>query len=112
MNQFARLDMPNFNETGLERQDVRVIQRESLRCSFPSNLPIRSGTPSVAINEETKVRVVEEELAVEPLNVDGFDIFFARNKVERCVGLVEQRLSLGGFQRDDLETSSAANAEC
>ena len=111
VNQFTGLDVPNFDETRLERQNVWIIQRESLRRAFPCDLPIRSRTPAVAVNEKAEVGIVEEELPIQTFYVDGSDILLTCDEVERRIGLVEQGLSLGGFQRDDFEAFGTSDTK-
>lgn len=89
MHTRTRLHMPNFDEARLKSQYVRIRQGKRLRLAFPGNLPVLPGSPAVSIDEEGEVGIVEEKLAVEPLDVDGFGIFLSGDKVERCVGLVE-----------------------
>ena len=64
MNQLTRLDVSDLNETWLKGQDVWIAQRKCLWLAFPSDLPIRSDTPSVAVDEETEVGIVEQEFSV------------------------------------------------
>ena len=88
MNQFARLNVSYLNEIRFESQDVGVVECESLRRSFPLNLPVLSRSPPVAIDKEGEVGVVEEELAVQTLYVDRFDILLSCDKVQGSVSLV------------------------
>ena len=64
MNQFARLNMSNLNEAWLERENVRIAQCKRCRCPFPLDLPVLSGPPAIAIDEEAEVRIIEEEIGV------------------------------------------------
>lgn len=98
MDQFTGFNVSDLDKARLKGEDVGVVQRKCLRCSFPLNLPILSCSPSITIDEETKVRVVEQELAIQSLDVDWLYVLFARHKVERGIGLVEERLSLCGFK--------------
>ncbi len=88
MDKLARLDMSDFYEARLERQNVGVAKGEGLRSTFPLYLPVRSCPPAIAIHEKAEVGIVQEELSVETLNMDGTNVFFASDEIERCVGLV------------------------
>ena len=88
MNQFARLNVSYLNEIRLKRQNVGVVQRESLWRSFPLNFPVLSRSPAVTVDEEGEVGIVEEELAVQTLYVDRLDVFLSCDKVQRGIGLV------------------------
>lgn len=85
-------------------------EREGLWPSFPIDQPIWSGSPSIPVDKERKVRIMEEKFAVEPFNRDRDDIL-ASDEVKRSVGMVEKGLSLQGFQAHDLEAARAGNAE-
>lgn len=82
MDQLARLDMPDLDEAGLKGQDVGVAEREGMWSAFPLDLPIGPCAPAVAVDEEAKVGVVEEKFAIETLDVDGTNVFLARDKIE------------------------------
>lgn len=69
MDQLARLDMADLDEVRLERQNVRVRQRKRVGRAFPRDLPVGSRAPSVAVDEEREVAVVEKELAVDRKSV-------------------------------------------
>ena len=107
----ACLDVSNLDEAGLEREDVRVGQRKRRRLTLPADLPLRTRAPAVPVHEEGKVRVVEQEVAVQALDVYRLDVFPSRDKVQRRVGLVEQRLRLQGLEADHLKALGAADAE-
>lgn len=89
MNQFTRLNVPNLNEAGLERKDIRIIQRKRLRCSFPGDFPVLSCTPSIPIDEEAEVGIIEKEFSIEALDMDRFDVFSSSDEIKRGIGLVE-----------------------
>ena len=112
MNQLTRLNMPDLNETRLKGQDVRIVERETLRRAFPLDLPVGSCSPAIAIHKEAEIRVIEQELPVQTFYMDGLYALLSRDEVERGVSLVEQRLAFSGFQGHNLEAASAANAEC
>lgn len=82
VNQFAGLNVPNFDKVGLKRQDIWVRQRERIRSAFPRDFPIRTCPPPIAVDEEGEVAVVEKELSVHTLNVDGLDVFFPCDEIE------------------------------
>lgn len=111
MDQLARLDVTDLDEARLERQDVGVAQGKSLGSAFPLDLPVGSCTPAIAIHEEAEIGVVEEEFAVKTLDVDGPDVLFTRHKVKGSVSLVQERLTFGGFERDNFETFGASYAK-
>lgn len=98
VNQFARLNVSYLNEIRLKGQDVGVVERECLWCALPLNLPVLASAPAVSIDEEAEIGVVEKEFAVQSLDMDGFDVLLARDKVKRCVGLVEEGLSFCGLE--------------
>ena len=75
------VNISDFNEVGLECQDPRVRQGEALRLPFPVNSPIWSGSPSIAVDEERELRIIEQELAIEALNMDWSDVLLSRDKV-------------------------------
>lgn len=81
VNQFAGFNVSDLDEAGLEREDVWVIQCKRLWCAFPGDFPIRPSPPAVSVDKETKVGVIEQELAIQPLDVDGLDVFFPRDKI-------------------------------
>ena len=87
-----RNNVPNLDKTRLKGQNVRIGQRKSLRLALPDNLPVRPRAPAVAVHKEGELGVVEEELTVEPLDVDGLGVLFQGDEVEGGVGLVEQGL--------------------
>lgn len=110
VNELARLNMSYFDKIWLERQNVGVVESKCLGCALPLNPPVLSCSPTVSIDEERELGVVEQEFSIQPLYVDGLDIFSSRHKVQGCVGLIEQRLALRGLKRDDFEATSTANA--
>lgn len=77
----ARIYVSHLDETRLERKDVGVRQRKRRGRAFPVDLPLRPGPPAVPVDEERELRVVEEELAVQPLDVDRLGVFLHRNEV-------------------------------
>lgn len=107
----AGLDVADLDEAGLEGEDVRVRERERVRLPLPVDLPVRARAPAVPVHEEGEVGVVEQEVAVEALDVDGLDVLAARDEVERGVGLVQQRLALERLEAHDLEAARAADAQ-
>lgn len=75
------LHMPDLDEARFERENVWIRQRKGLRLPFPGDLPIGTCTPPVPIDEERELRVIEKKLAVETLEMDGFDVFFACDEI-------------------------------
>ena len=82
VNQFARFDVPDFNESRLKCKHVGIIEGKRLRRTLPLNLPVGSCPPAVAIHEEAKVGIVEQKLAVQPFNVNRLHVLSASDKVE------------------------------
>ena len=111
MDASARLHMSNLNEARFKSQDIGVRQRERLRLSLPGDAPIGSGAPPVPIDEEGEIGVIEQELAVQALDMDRFRLLLARHEVQRRVRLVEQRLGLERLQTDDLEAAGTGNTQ-
>ena len=111
MDTSARLHMSNLDEARFESQDIGVRQRERLRLSLPGDAPIGSGAPPVPIDEEGEIGVIEQELAVQALDMDRFRLLLARHEVQRSVRLVEQRLGLERLQADDLEAAGTGNTQ-
>ena len=56
--------MSNLDEARLERENVRITQCKRCRGSLPLDLPILSSAPAIAIDEEAKVGIIEEEIGV------------------------------------------------
>jgi hypothetical protein len=77
----VRIDVSNFNEVGLECQYPRIRESKALWQAFPINSPIRSGPPTIAVDEERKLGVVQEELAVEAFDMDWPNIFLSSDEV-------------------------------
>ena len=111
MNQFACFDVPYLNEGRLKCENIRVVECEGLRCTLPLNLPVGSCPPAVAVHEEAEVGIVEKEFAVQTLDVNRFHVFFASNKVERSIGLVEESLPFSRLEGDDFEAFRTSNAK-
>jgi hypothetical protein len=82
VDQLARLDVTDLDETWLERQYVGVAEGKSLWGAFPLDLPVGSCAPAVAVDEEAEIGVVKQEFSVEALDMYGPDIFFAGNKIK------------------------------
>jgi hypothetical protein len=111
MDQLARLDVTDLYETRLERQDVGVAEGEGLGSAFPLYLPVRSCAPPVAIDEEAEIGVVEEEFAVQTLDMDGTNVLFAGHEIKRCISLVQEGLTLSCLEGDNLKAFGAAYAK-
>lgn len=52
VDQSTSLNVPDLDEAWLECENVRIRQCKRLRLPFPRNLPIRTCTPAVSIDEE------------------------------------------------------------
>jgi len=111
VNQATALHMPYLDEARLKGQNVRVEYGECLRVTFPCDSPVGASAPAVAIDVEGVICVAKQELASDALDVNRFDVLLAHDKVQRGVGLVEQRLGLQRLEADDFETSRAPNAQ-
>jgi hypothetical protein len=82
MDQFARLNVSDLNEIRFEGEYIWIGQGKGARCAFPGNSPVGSSPPSVPVDKERKVAVIEKEFAIHPLNVNWFDILFPGNEVQ------------------------------
>ena len=111
VNKLTGLDMSDFDKVRLKSKDIRIRKRKSVRISFPGDPPVWTCTPSIPVDKEGEVTIVEKELAVHSLDMDGLNIFFAGDKVKRSVGLIEQRLTLGSLKADNLKATSAAHTQ-
>src|ERR1700753_188304 len=98
MHQHSRLHVPYLHKARLERNDIRIEKGKRWRVPFPVDDPIASCPPAVAVDEEAVISVAEQELRSNTLDMDGFDVLLLLHKVERCVGLVKQRLFLERFE--------------
>jgi len=76
-----RIDIPDFDEVRFKCKYPRVGECEALRLTFPINSPIRSSSPTIAVNEERELGIIEEEFAIESLNVYWSNAFFSCNEV-------------------------------
>ena len=90
VDQLTRLNVSDLDEIRLECQDVRIVEGERLWCSLPLNSPVLSRTPAISVDEEGELRIVEQEFAIETLNVDWLDVLAACDKVQRSIGLVKK----------------------
>ncbi len=88
VNQFTRLNVSYLNEIRLESQNVGVIQRECLWCSFPLDSPVLASSPAISVDKEGEIGVIEEELAVQTLYVNGLNVLLSRHEVEGGVSLI------------------------
>lgn len=111
MNQHTSLHVSYFDEAGLEGKDVRVEDGKRLRRALPRDLPVRTRPPTIAVDEEREVRVAEQELGREALDVDRLDVLAPCDEVQRSVGLVQQRLRLESLEGHNLEALGTTNAE-
>ena len=68
------INIPQFNKIRLKRQNPRRAQRKGLRRALPIHPPLRPSPPPVPIHKERKLAVIEQELAIQPLNVNRFDV--------------------------------------
>ena len=105
------LNVSKLDKVCLKSKNPWVAEREADRGALPVDAPLRPCSPAVTVDEERELRVVEEELAVESLDVDRLNILLARDKVKRRVGLIEQGLCLECFQGDDFEAASTSDTK-
>lgn len=98
MDQLARFNVADLDEARLKGQYVRIVECKGLRVAFPLDLPVRPRAPAVSIDEEAKVRIVEEEFPVQAFNVNRPYVLLACDKIERSVGLIQEGLSLRRLQ--------------
>src|SRR4051812_46374909 len=77
-----RVDVSDFDEIRLECKDPGVRECKALWLTFPVDSPVRSCTPTIPIDKEREIGVVEEKFAVETLDVDWSNILLSRNKVQ------------------------------
>ena len=111
VHETATLHVSYLDEAGLKSKDVWIEDGKRLWIAFPCDLPVVSCSPSIAVDEEGIVRVTKQELATHAFDMNWSDVFFANDKVERRIGLVEQRLRLQCLETDNFESARAANAE-
>ena len=107
----AALDMPELDKVGFESKDPGVTKCKALRRSFPVDPPLWPRAPTMLVDEERELGVVEQKFAIETLDMDRPDAFLASDKVQRSIGLVEQRLGLQSLQGHDLEALRTCHAE-
>lgn len=88
MYELTSLKMAYLDETGLKGKDIWIRECKCAWIAFPGYPPIRSCAPPISIHEEREVAIVEQELAVQPFNMDRFHVFFSGDEIEGCVGLV------------------------
>lgn len=115
VNQRRRLQVSNLYETWLKRQNVsrrRKGQRKRVRLPFPRNHPVRTTAPTILIDKERKVRVIQQELSLKTMDRDRLNILTARDKVEGCICGIKKGLGLlGRFQTEDFESLGTPNTE-
>ena len=81
VNQFARFDVPYFDEGWLKRKNIRIVECKGLWSPLPLNFPVGPCAPAVPVDKEAEVGIVEKEFAVQTLNVNRLHILLAGNKV-------------------------------
>lgn len=64
VNQPASFHVPYFDEAGLKGEEVRVRESEGGWLPFPCDLPVGSCAPSISVNEEGEIRIIQQELAI------------------------------------------------
>jgi hypothetical protein len=111
MNELCALNMTDLKEALFKSKNVRVRESKVSRISFPGDLPIRSCPPTIPVHKEGEIRVVEEELAVESLDVDRSNGLFPLDEVKGGIGLVKKGLCLRSFETNNFKATSTADAE-
>lgn len=77
---------------------------KGVRPTFPVYHPIRSSPPTISIDKEREVSVVEKKFAIESFDRDRDDIFTS-DEIERGICVIEKRLRLKGLEAHYLEAS-------
>ena len=85
----ASIYVPDLDKARLKSKNVRVRQRKCLRLAFPNDLPVLPRSPTVSVHKERKFGVVQQELAVKPLDMYGSSILLCCYKIEGCICLIE-----------------------
>lgn len=88
MDQLTSLDVSDLNKVGLKCKNIRIRKSKRIGISLPRDLPVRPSTPAIPVDEKREIAVVQEELAIHPLNVDRFHVFFPCDEIKRGIGLV------------------------
>ena len=111
VHQRPRVHIPDLDEIGLEREDIRLEDGKGLRVALPCDEPLGEGAPAVPVHKEGEVRVAQQEVAVDALDVDRAQALLGGDEVERGVGLVEKRLGNERVESHDFEAPRAADAQ-
>lgn len=111
VNQLTRLNVSDLDEVRFKGKYIRIRQCEGIGVALPRNLPVRPRAPSVAVDKEGEIAVVEKEFSVHPFNVDRLDVLLPGNEIKRRIGLIQKRLTFRRFKTDNLKPSSTANAQ-
>jgi hypothetical protein len=89
MNELTCLNMSDFDEVWLKRQDVGVVESKRLWRALPLNSPVLSRSPTISVNEEREFGVIEQEFAIQTLNVNWLDVLSPCDEIERRIRLVK-----------------------
>ena len=103
--------MSELDKIGLKCQNPRITERKGLWGTFPIEAPVGPRSPSVAIDKEGELAVIEQELAVETFNMNWLNAVLPCHEVERRVGLIEEGLRLERLETDHLEAAGTGHAQ-
>lgn len=82
VDQLTSLNVSDLDEIRLKSEDVWVGKCKCIGVALPGDLPIRTSTPTITVNEEREIAVVQEEFPIHPFDMDRSHVFFSGNKVE------------------------------
>lgn len=105
------VDVPDLNEVRFEGQDPWVRKCEALRLPFPIDPPVWSRSPTIAVNKERKLGIIEKKFAVETLDMYWPDIFFTCDEIQRRICLVEKRLGFKCLQGNYFKASCTSHTK-
>jgi len=79
--------MPDLYKARLKCKDIWIRESKGGRIALPGDPPIRAHMPTITVDKERKIAVIEEKLSVQSFNMDWLCVLLSRNKIERCIGL-------------------------
>lgn len=89
MDQLTGLNVSDLDKIGLKCKNIRIRKSKRIGISLPGDLPVRPSTPAIPVDEKREITIVQEELAIHPLNVNGFHVFLSCDEIKRGIGLVQ-----------------------
>lgn len=89
MDQLTSLDVSDLNKIGLKCKNIWIRKSKRIGISLPGNLPVRPSTPAIPVDEKREIAIVQEELAIHPLNMDRLHVFLPCDEIKRGIGLVQ-----------------------